>query len=370
MKRNRWVAATTLFTAALGMLGMAAPGVVAAATAPTTFDGTMGDACVGHSGATAGETFKLVWRDTDGALVARRNVTVDSDGAWSVCATDHLLSAGDKLKATNDGGTHDLVVPRLTIAVNRVHNYLSGRGPANEAVRLACDFSNGFEPCQWHDGVRVGPKGYWSLKLPFDNPPTGGDVYDASWASGDGDHITAYGQAPFVTAELGSAKVSGALDAGKTAKIRLFDSSMALKGTAVATGAFEANNSGSFTAVFRDSHGNPVDVQPGDTIDAKKLSTDSEFVVPTIVATATASNDRVKGQCENTPASQGYANVELYRDGTQRGFAGFEGEDGAFSFNFRKVRFGSPANVKPGDRVVIDCIQAGGDGVLLAIHAN
>ena len=78
----------------------------------------------------------------------------------------------------------------------------------------------------------------------------------------------------------------------------------------------------------------------------------------------------MSGQGQNTPASLGYANVSLYRAGEQRGFAGFEGQNGTFSFNLRNVKFDAPANVKVGDRLVVDRVQAGQDGVLLTIHAS
>jgi hypothetical protein len=372
MKRNGWVAATTVLTAALGMLGLAAPGVVAAATPPTQIDATMGSRCVGHYGSTPGDTFKLVWRDASNALVAKRNVTVDTDGVWSVCVTHHRLSAGDTLKATNGGGTNDLVVPELTMSVNRVHGYLSGRGPEGEVLRAHCDFSNGFEPCVWHDGVRVGPNGFWALNLPF--PVNGGDAYDVVWRSADNDHVTVLAQGPFVKAELGTANVNGALAPGATRTIYLLDASMLRKGKAVVTGSQNGTtDNGTFNAVFLDTGGNPVNVLPGDTIDATRLSSDSQFVVPNITATATASNDHVAGQCENTPSSQGYADVSLYRAGRLRGFTQFQGDgnNGVFNFNFRHLGpFDNEANVKPGDRLVIDCVQDGGDGALLTIYAS
>jgi len=372
MKRNRWVVATTMLTAALGVIGLAAPGVVAAATPPTNIDGTMGSHCVGHHGGSPGATFKLVWRAGNGALVARTNATVDADGVWSVCASGHRLSAGDSLTTTSAAGTNELQVPVLTMAVNRVKGYLNGQGPAGAVLRLHCDFTNGFEPCVWHEGVRVGPNGYWAGNVPFD--VSGGEPYDAVWRSDDDDRVTVLAQAPFVNVELGTANVSGALAPGATRTIFLFDGSMMRKGTAVVSGSLRGmSDDGSFDAVFRDTGGNPVAVLPGDTIDSTRLSSDSQFVVPSISATATASNDRVAGQCENTPSSQGYANVALYRTGRLRGLAHFQGdgENGVFNFNFRHLGpFENEANVKPGDRLVIDCVQDGGDGALLTIFAN
>ena len=372
MKHKRLVGAAGLLTSAVTVVGLMAPLGVAAASAPTTFNATMGGRCVGNEHGVADSTFKVVWRDAGGALVTRQTVSTDEFGAWSVCAANHQLVSGDTIKATNDAGTHELVVPVLTIEVNRAHHFLSGNGPANDGLRLHCDFSNGFEPCIWTDGVRIGPNGYWSHNLPFST--SGGETWDAVWKSADGDRLEADAQTPFVTAEIGKAKVSGALAPGATRTIFLYDASMVRKGKAVVTGSLDGSgNDGSFSGVFRDADGNPVAVMPGDTIDASRVSSDATFVVPVITATATAPNDRVTGACENTPSSAGYANVYLYRTGKLRGETRFQGDgnDGVFSFNFRKLGpFDDEANVKPGDRLVIDCVQDGGDGALLTIFAN
>jgi hypothetical protein len=354
------------------VLGALAAPAGAASVAPTPIDGTLGSRCVGHYGSTAGDTFKVVWRNSGGALVAMRTVTVDSDGVWSMCVNGHRLSAGDSIKATNPGGSHEVQVPLLTIAVNRAHDYLNGRGPAGEGLRLGCDFSNGFEPCVWSDGVRVGPNGYWSAGVKFDI--RAGETYHATWRSDDDDRFIAFAQAPIVNVEIGTAKVTGALAPGKTRTIFLYDAAMTRKGKAVVTGDLEGTTSdGSFSGIFRDSHGNPVTVAPGDTVDATRVSSDATFIVPVITATATASNDRVTGACEQTASSAGYAHVYLYRTGKLRGVAHYagDGEGGVFSFNFRRLGpFDNEANVKPGDRLVIDCIQTGGDGAQLTIHAS
>jgi hypothetical protein len=371
MKATRWVGATTAITSAFMVLGLMAPAGVAAAAPPNAIDGTMGSRCVGHYGATAGDTFKVVWRDGGGALVARRNVTV-THSVWSVCVSDHRLSAGDTIKATNDAGTNELTVPELTMAVNRVQGYVSGRGPAGDVIRAHCNFSGGFEPCMWHDGVRVGPNGYWAANLNWD--VMGGESYYAVWRSADDNRVTLFAQAPFVNTELGTAEVSGALAPGKTRTIYLYDASMMRKGKAVVTGSLKGtSDDGSFDALFRDTAGNPVEVAPGDTVDGTRIASNSESVVPVINATATASNDRVTGECGNTPSSAGYAHVSLYRTGHLRGYARYQGDgqNGVFSFNFRHLSgFDDEANVKPGDRLVIDCIQHDGDGVVLTIYAN
>jgi hypothetical protein len=344
------------------------PASVAAASLPTTFDVTVGSRCIGDEGE-PNTSFTVDWKTAGAATVAHEDVTTDENGNWNVCSSGHEVTQGDMLSASNGSGTNDYTVPGLTLEISRAGNFLNGRAPAGSIVRTHCNFGNGFEPCTWHDQVRSGPNGYWSTHVPFD--VAGGDPYDARIVDDAGNRVTVNGIAPYAVVELGSATVSGAMpSASATRTLFLYDASMTLKGSAKLTGsAYD----GSFSGKFRDSHGNPVTVATGDTVDASKVSKDATFPVPAITATATASNDRVTGACEQTASSAGYADVYLYRTGKLRGLARFQGdgEGGVFSFNFRRLSpFDNEANVKPGDRLVIHCVQQGGDEALLTIHAS
>jgi len=358
--------------AALGfgslLAGLLVPAAAAAASSPTPFDVWLGSNCVGTYAAPANEMFTLVWKDVHGTLVAHQSVTTDAYGDWQFCSTGHVVNTGDTFKATAGTTTNTFVVPVLALSVNRVHDRLTGLAPAGTLVHIHCDITNGFEPCIWHQRARADINGKWSQSVPF--PVIGGYHFDIKWKSDDGDSASVYGQAPYVTPELGTAKVSGAYDDGKSANLFLYDASMTLKGTASITGdAYD----GSFGAKFIDAGGHTVNVAAGDTIDATALASNAEFVIPQIQATAVASTDRVSGSCENTPSSLGFANVSLYRTGTLVGWANGEGDGngGVFDFSFRHLGpFDNEANVKVGDRLVIDCVQQDLDGALLTIHAQ
>ena len=368
MGHLKWLARSVAFSAAASSIfiaSMATP--VYAASLPTAFTVTIGTKCVSNN-AEPNTTFSFKWKTAGGTTVAHQDVTTDDSGAWTVCSSGHLATQGDTLSASNGSGTNVYTVPNLTIAVDRVKGGLSGRAPAGSIVRAHCDFTNGFEGCVWHNQVRAGPHGYWSMNIPFS--VDGGQTYDVRVTDSDGNRTAAVGTAPFVNVEIGSAAVTGALDPSATRTIWLYDGSMNLKGTAKVTGA--AFN-GTFSTKFRNSQGHAVDVAVGDTVNATKISSDATLIVPAISATATASNDRVTGSCQDTGRSLGYANVSLYRTGHLRGYAGFEGDgnNGVFDFNFRNLGpFDNEANVKPGDRLVIDCVQSGNDGVLLTIFAS
>ena len=368
MAHFTWLARVVAGGAAASAIFMASTvAPVYAASLPTAFNVTLGTKCVGGN-TDPNTTFTFDWKTAGSASVAHQDVTTDGSGSWTVCASGHLVTQGDMLSASNGSDTSGYTVPNLTLSVDRIKGGLSGRAPAGSIVRAHCDFANGFEGCVWHNQVRSGPNGYWSMNVPF--PVDGGQTYDVRVTDVDGNKTTAVGTAPFVNVELGSAVVTGALDANATRTIWLYDGSMSLKGTAKVTGsAYD----GEFSAKFRDSQGHAVSVAVGDTVNATKISSDAHLVVPAISATATASNDRVAGSCADTGRSLGYANISLYRTGRLRGYAGFEGDgnNGVFNFNFRNLGpFDNEANVKPGDRLVIDCVQSGNDGVLLTIFAQ
>jgi hypothetical protein len=121
------------------------------------------------------------------------------------------------------------------------------------------------------------------MNIPF--TVDGGQTYDVRVTDADGNKTTAVGTAPFVNVEIGRAGVSGALRASTTRTISLYDASMHLKGTEKVTGdAYD----GTFSTKFRDSHGHAVSVAVGDTVNATKISSDANLVVPSITATATA----------------------------------------------------------------------------------
>jgi hypothetical protein len=370
MKSTRLATFVTAFVAVGVALGVLLPATVAAASLPS-LRLTIGRKCVGDYGSAANTTFELVWRDSDGGLIGKKAVTTDEFGYWNFCATGHhTLSAGDRLKVTVGADSKTLTIPDLTLTVNRVHNYLSGRAPAGTGLRVLCTGGNGFEPCIWNVGVRAGVNGYWSHPVPWD--VTGyhgfdGQPFELHWRSPAGDSVYVDANAPTIHVEVGTANVWGYYDANATSYVRLYDSSMTLKATAAITGAPYL---GAFQGTFRDSGGNLVKSGVGDTV-ASGIASNARFVLPQIDATATASTDRVTGQCENTSSSLGYADISLYRTGKLRGSASAGDQDGAFDFDFRHAdEVYNEANIKRGDRLVIDCAQGDTDGAEITIYAQ
>ena len=355
--------ATALWALGVMFLSVAFPGVVAAASIPTSFDVNVGSKCVFEFGA-ANSSFTFVWKSAGGGLVTRHSVSTDENGFWRACAKGHVLTTGDTLKAMDGTNTHVFTVPRMTLIVNRVHDTVLGKAPAGATVGVYCQVRDALptdEGCGWQTAVVADDLGNWSVQFPSDL--TGGARFFARWDAPDGDRVSVFAQAGSVQVELGSPSVTGAYRANAKTKVVLYDGSMQVKAIARVTGdAFD----GTFTGKFRATDGSLVQVEPGDTV-AGGVASDSYFVVPAIDAMASAATDEVAGQCANAVAPYDLSMIRLYRTGLVRGWAV---EPAVFDFNFRHVDWVDPVNVRLGDRIVVSCPQTDFDWVILTIHAE
>ncbi len=88
------------------------------------------------------------------------------------------------------------------------------------------------------------------------------------------------------------------------------------------------------------------------------------MIVPEIEATASAATNIVSGRCFDTGRSDRLVFLHLFRSGHERGWA-LEGteEDGSFAIDMLADGFRDSVNVKVGDRILVMCMQTGGDWV-------
>ena len=354
------------------MLTVVAPGALAgAAPAPTpiTFDYLqLGLECV-YATAAPSVAVTLTWKDSAGSLKFRETQVSTESGSLYYCSSDAsvVIAIGDRLRATDGSTTHRLVVPRLTIDVNRVRNKLNGAGPAGATLRLECGGGPlpRFEPCLWHKRVTVNDAGRWSKVVPWD--VIGGEMFFVRWKSGGGDFVYAMAITPFVTVTLGKSQFTGATGAGQAAHLTLSDPTTH---EVVATGSGIGDPNGRFSARFRDEAGNPVPVSPGHELDGY-VAPDADMIVPDINATASAATNIVSGRCFDTGRSNHTVFIHLYRYGHERGWALEDTEaDGSFTIDFMADGFRDTADVKAGDRILVQCMQTGGDWVQRNIVAG
>jgi hypothetical protein len=346
-------------------LSMLAIPTVSAATPPITFEMDMFGPCVAGEAA-ADATVNVTWRDSAGNLklqgVAERPYANDF---WQLCATDSstALRPGDKLKVSDGSYTRNYVVPNLTIHLDRVNDIYTGTGPAGRTIRL-CISTGDFERCH---SVRVGQDGSWSYSESNDDLIHYRIGFGAaiSWTSPNDDSLnTDYVNAPFVAVSLGKAKFTGETDPGASAQVLL---------NAISSGVV-GNASGDFTGVFRDAQGHPVKVMPGDRVHAPSIASDLDWIVPQVTGSADAPTDVVSGRCYDAGTSAQSVGIDVYRTGHLRGSTtrGTD-SDGNFSVDMHRDVgdfFERSTYVKPGDRVVISCLQTTGDEAQLEVKAN
>jgi hypothetical protein len=354
------------------MLVALAPGALAgAAPAPTsiTFDYLqLGSQCV-YATAAPSVSVELTWKDSFGALKFSETQLSNEFGDLYYCSpgASVVIAIGDRLRATVGSTTHRLVIPELTIDVNRALNKLKGTAPAGATLRVECGGGPlpAFEPCMWSKRISASANGKWSKLVPWD--AIGGEMFFVRWKSAGGDIVYAMAITPFVTVTLGKSQFTGATGAGQAAHLTLSD---ATTHEVEASGSAVGDPNGRFSGRFRDAAGNRVPVSPGDELDGY-VAPDADMIVPDIEATASAGTNTVSGRCFDTGRSDRTVFLQLFRSGHERGWVVESTDvDGNFAIDFMADGFRDPANVKVGDKILVQCMQTGGDWVQRNIVAG
>jgi hypothetical protein len=340
------------------------PGTVSAAPNLAIYVPAINGDCL-YFEAPADKTLTFVWKDYAGALKESASIPTGAGGDPNYCSTSNIVEVGDRLKVTLGANSHKLTVPNITARVNRANDVIKGTAPAGAHLSIECGGGpfGAFEPCQWHKSVTVNSTGNWSVQIPFD--VYGGWRMHAAWYNAYGDLVYRNVTVPYFQVFLGQSRFSGVARPDTTATVDLDDSSLNFKGT----GSDDADPiTGWFNGQLRDINGDLVTVAVGDHV-GSDVASGAHFVVPSISATATASDDHVWGQCELTPAYGLGVFVQLYRDGQLRGEAWEGFTDGTFDFDFQET-FPDRANVMAGDKLFVKCIQGEGDFAVKVIFAQ
>lgn len=339
------------------------PGSAAAATSNLAiYLPAVGGNCI-YLTAPPNKTISLTWKDASGTVKEMKSIP-SGVGDPAYCSSKNVIALGDKIKVRYGSHSHKLIVPYVTVGVNRITNVIKGTGPAGTRLRIECGGSpfGQFEPCQWTKAVTISSQGKWSARVPFDL--FGGWTMSAKWHNAYGDEVYYETTVPYFAVYLGKARFEGVTTPLDSATVTVADSTMTPKGSGSAASGPRV---GSFAGKLRDAGGQLVTVAPGDFV-SSSVSKDASFFVPQISATATAGDDHVWGQCELTSSYNGVF-VELYRNGRLLGAANEGMNDGSFDFNFRHV-FPKPVNVMAGDKILVKCIQGEGDFAVKVIFAS
>jgi hypothetical protein len=306
---------------ALALAGASLVGGSAGASAGTAntveFVVTIGD-CVIHGTATleTADSFRLIVRDAHDQLKARVDVDVSNDGFWNAgCIAGGPIKVGDRLRARLPGGSfiHLFVVPKLTIAVDRVTDVISGVGPANGQVGVAvqqCVPGGYFCAAGLVDTVPTGPDGSYSHDASALGDIDGWGAGAVRWVeSVPGDAVQRFGRAPYLVVAAGSAVTGGLATPGVAVHVQL-----RRHGQVRATGsAVPGSPEGAWQATFRHD-GHPVPVKVGDRI-TSDLAPDADLAVRAISIAADLGADTATGRC----LPDGLFTVRFFRpDGTER----------------------------------------------------
>jgi hypothetical protein len=360
-------------TALAGLLLALVPAATLAATRPITFQLYMATSCIGGR-ASDNATLKVVWRNAAGIIKLKDTYFANSSGYWEACAMNpntfepRLLKIGDRLKVTVGTTSRTFVVPTLTLNLDRVNNVFKGKAPAGTTVRL--NYATGlFSPYMESKNVVANSDGRWSYRKAGFGIRGGLYAY-IRWHSAKNDRITIDGVAPYLTATLGSSRVTGTTKPKTTVKAKLFNATtMAQRATAAGT----ADKHGRFSIRLRDSAGNAVPVKAGNRLRALSVASDADWIVPGAQVAGDASTEVVTGRCRDAGTRAGAYRLEVITPGGDSRSEALGNLDagGYFEIDF-KDPFSSDgviwyygSDVRSGDTLQLGCLQTTGDWVQL-----
>ena len=363
--------ASLVFVLGAMLLWATLPGATFAASRPTRFLVTVDGYCV-QGLARDGATVKLDWRAAGGAIKAVETLTADTDGGnWDFCSNDRRVRPGDVIKATVNSVVHQLVIPNLTLRLDRVTNVVRGRAPAGTTVHLIQPFAT---------DVTANAKGKWS----YSSPSTdfyGGVGGRFQWISAGNDTIDVRSISAQLIVWIGKARFDGWTIAPKQpVKAFLYaespgvDPTLTLRGKGKTTSGY-AND---FVGHFYGADGRRVNIRAGDHVSALSIASDAEWIVPQIDGTANKATNVVNGHCEDTGTRLPYYHAAIVKPNHESGGSSVWGildGDGNFSIDFDDpaaspgVYKGSePSDVQSGDALHIWCEQNTGDYAVRVIQ--
>ena len=334
---------------ALGLaLAATIAGPVAAANNVVVL-GYFGDCQFAGSHAGASKTVKIEWRDSDGNLKSKHSVTSNGAGNFlSRCEAGELIEKGDVLKTTIGTAVRAFTVPKVTVAVDRFTDIVSGKvDPAADLFVDVLTYDGGFAEAfgSWHSSTPVPSAGSYETSS-WDTSPqiaSWDDVY-VSWVNTRGDTFVRYVAATGVRVWVRQQFFEATGNPGAVATVGLLDFSLSL--LADGSGRFDRN--GQFVGDFLDADGDPVRIKAGNKIDFAGAS----FDIPIITATANKSTDRVTATCGLGSGHGVLVQIRTRDLSKSSRRTGFIDGGGTFVANFG----GAPSyNIVSGDKIDIFC---------------
>ncbi len=323
------------------------------ANRPLSLSILLGDSCVDGL-AKPNTVIKFTIEDASGSLKGRDALMTQGDGSWYGCVDffSDGLTTGDHIKVV-DYDTHQQLsytIPRITLAVDRVSNVVSGKAPAGMRLALeAADFNTPLFGKDPYDIVKhVTANGGGTYSHDFDTD--GIDLMAAAQlelrASAQGGAISLRRDltVPGLFVVINQAEFGGYLrpyfPIGITLKVG---------GSKVATGNAVGDSSGQFDGRVIDADGELYRVVGGEWLKAPALGI--AWTVPNINGAASRHTNVLTGTCFAHEPWVVIAGYFGYANGMTNG-------SGAFS-----VDLSDQGGIAKGDQVVIGCFTKAGDVV-------
>jgi hypothetical protein len=352
-RSTRWHGIPILIGGAL--LAVALNVSAAAAVTPYTLTIYIGGSCIYTQGP-ASDTFTLHVRDRVGRLVVNRTGHTNSSGYGDTCMP-RSIQLYDHVTLTNANQTHSLVVPLLTVKVDRVANVVHGNATPGAHVTV-----QGYHYPTYSNSTAFGPvvatagtSGAWSVDFSGIMDFIGSDYFDNSVTTAAGDVIYRDLDASFMSVYGSTNYVYGYASSGQPITIKLSNPSGQPKGIA----ADVAQPNGFFGGYFLDAKGAATYPIAGDKVKGM-FATDALLTMPQTSLHGTASNDQITARCLPHRPFQAYS----YNDSGYSYQFGTTDASGSLTVDMSSGSYAS-FNLQAGDYIQVRCKTAKGDEVEL-----
>jgi hypothetical protein len=269
-------------------------GAPAAAAPPVTFGLSIGS-CTVSGEAPSNLAMRLVHQDSSGHSLGHADVLVQPDGDWVIdCLPGGPINSGHRLVAKN-GATvlRTLIVPKLSIRLDRATDVLKVIGPPGEQLHFVLDSCiPGYITC--YGGLvdlLLQPDGTGHYQTTLASDARGGDRVRLEW-NGPSDYFERLQFVPYLQVERGSSRVKGGAKPGTTVHLQLKRSDGTVRGTASDTAD---SDGGAWSTRFRRNGAN-VEVATGNRVKGDHAS-DGVLDIAATGVTIDPVADTVHGSC-------------------------------------------------------------------------
>lgn len=296
------------------------------------------------------------WRSAEGLLKTNQFVRATGAGFWNIePEVDEIVESGDRITTTVGGSSRTYVVERLTLAVDRETDLVTGTTSPNKSLDIEVDEYGGgfFVVNSYSFPVAANGNGDFALDFAGTVDIRGFDSVRGRRTNARGDQ-TVYGiSVEAMRLWLGRSRIDLVGTPGSHVDVDLVRSST----TVSSISTFVGPDAFTFTS-FVDDAGDRVRVLAGDDVSAS-FAADAAFAVPDVSAVVHKSTDKIVANCGEGPG----IGIEV-AIGDRFGFLytlryGWTNASGGFAANFS-----DEWDIRKGDKIWVYCKRPSGDVIV------